>query len=827
MIDQEKIKKINLLLDQENYDEIIVALENCIEENQEELFFYWYLGLTYLLNENEQLAYEIWFSIFLQGSLEESEQWAAQLVDFLENKVKENIAKRKLGNAIVVYENIAVIQPEYKNIELLNNLVENLALLASDHSFNQEYNDAVNIYLEVLNLNPNHTNSWHALALCYYYLEKFPEAEYAIRRAIKLDNYFDQNYHVLGLILQKTQNNVLALEAHNEAIKRNRRFIDAYISMGDIHFKQENIDTALNFYQVALSIAFGSLIPPILKKIANIHEKLGNNQLVVFNLGYSAYLSYQNKEAIPYFEEFLITSTDELDVYLALGKCYILNDQPQAAISLVEKALKLFPNHPALVRLDQSILPIIYSDIEEVSFYRQRFTQKLEKLANVMKSNILFDDVSQQKFKTIETTSNYFLGFQGKNDLALQKEYATFLHSSLKQIYPDWCQPISIKDDIRQRKIRIGFVSSRLHGLGRLYFGWLKYLDKNKFQTYVYDISGYDANVKLEKLEFRDNFKENSDYFQFLPSCIDDICPNILADNLDILIFPEITVELISINLSCLRLAPIQCTSWAHPITSGSPTIDYFLSSYLMEPSNGEEHYSEILVRLPNLGFAFERLPLRTFDKKRSDFGLRNDATVYLCCQNMPKYLPQYDYIFPSIAQGNPSAQFVFFDGFLGSAITEKFKKRLNGAFNRFGLKLVDFCTFSPTLSFNDYLIVQQLSDVFLDTFGWSGGVTSHDAIACGLPIVTCPGELMRGRQSYGMLKRIGVTETIAETETEYIEIAVRLGLDHEWRQSIHDKMAENKHRLFDDQECVRGLESFLEEAVQKYFKMKKNSGDL
>jgi predicted O-linked N-acetylglucosamine transferase (SPINDLY family) len=78
----------------------------------------------------------------------------------------------------------------------------------------------------------------------------------------------------------------------------------------------------------------------------------------------------------------------------------------------------------------------------------------------------------------------------------------------------------------------------------------------------------------------------------------------------------------------------------------------------------------------------------------------------------------------------------------------------------------------------------------------------------------------MRARQSYGMLKMIDVTETIAKSEVEYIKIAVRLGLDHEWRQAVRDKMTANKHRLFNDRECIKGLETFFYEAIQKYSKI-------
>ena len=246
-----------------------------------------------------------------------------------------------------------------------------------------------------------------------------------------------------------------------------------------------------------------------------------------------------------------------------------------------------------------------------------------------------------------------------------------------------------------------------------------------------------------------------------------------------------------------------------------------------MEPINGQKHYSEKLIRLPNLGFSISHPDLPTDDGQRSDFQLKDDAIIYLCSQCLLKYLPQHDYIFPSIAQSNQLSQFVFFDSFLGPVITDSFIKRLGQTFAEFGLDYQQYCVFLRQIEPQKYLQLNLLADVFLDTFSFSGGLTTLDAIACGLPIVTCPGEIMRARQSYGMLQMIGVTETIVETEAEYIEIAVRLGLNQEWRQKISDKIITNKHRLFDDQECVKGLESFFEEAVQKYSKIKLISGDL
>ncbi|MEM6402746.1 MAG: O-linked N-acetylglucosamine transferase, SPINDLY family protein, partial [Cyanobacteria bacterium P01_D01_bin.116] len=85
----------------------------------------------------------------------------------------------------------------------------------------------------------------------------------------------------------------------------------------------------------------------------------------------------------------------------------------------------------------------------------------------------------------------------------------------------------------------------------------------------------------------------------------------------------------------------------------------------------------------------------------------------------------------------------------------------------------------------------------------------------CNLPIVTCTGEFMRGRHSDSFLKMLGVTDTIAMNEAEYIEIAVKLGMETNWRNIISQRMSDSHSNLYDDKDCVVGLEEFYKQVVE------------
>jgi predicted O-linked N-acetylglucosamine transferase (SPINDLY family) len=160
--------------------------------------------------------------------------------------------------------------------------------------------------------------------------------------------------------------------------------------------------------------------------------------------------------------------------------------------------------------------------------------------------------------------------------------------------------------------------------------------------------------------------------------------------------------------------------------------------------------------------------------------------------------------------------QFLFIAFQKSTWVTEQFRSRIKEVFLKFTLNAADYVVFLPRLEPEKYNAINRLADVSLDSIGWSGCNSTFEALACDLPIVTLPGDLMRGRHSSAILTMIGVTETIASSLDEYVSLAVKLGVDAEWRNYISDKISKTKHLAYRDKTCVFALEEFLEQAIKE-----------
>ncbi|MBF0168356.1 MAG: O-linked N-acetylglucosamine transferase, SPINDLY family protein [Alphaproteobacteria bacterium] len=487
---------------------------------------------------------------------------------------------------------------------------------------------------------------------------------------------------------------------------------------------------------------------------------------------------------------------------MALGDCEAARDAALAT-------LMADPCHVGARWLVNRMLPRIYLNSQEIAVWRRRLATGvaiLEASVNPKSSEEAAHELPGLLFGT-----NFELAYQGQDDKPIQISYGRLVHRVMSAYLPDLASPPSPKPfaERQDKRIRLGFASSFFtsHTIALLFAGWMRHLDRKRFLVHLYLTNGKsDASTR--------SLAGMSDVFRELQGDLAQAARAIRADDLDALIYPDIGMDPKSMALASLKLAPLQMMSWGHPVTSGLASIDIFLSSELMEPEDAQSHYSERLVRLPNISVAYQPASLPQ-KKSRSDFGLPGEGSVlYLCCQAHQKYLPGFDRVFTDIARKLPNARFIFIKHRTRHLDNRRFQARLEMVFKSAGLDPAKHLHFLTWLDWGDYLDLNGVCDVFLDSIGWSGGNTTLEALSRHLPVVTLPSNLMRGRHAYAILKRLDLDDCIAKDTEGFVEIAVRLGSDSSSRQEIRDRIAAGRDRLFNDLAPVRALEEIVAKAV-------------
>ncbi len=434
-------------------------------------------------------------------------------------------------------------------------------------------------------------------------------------------------------------------------------------------------------------------------------------------------------------------------------------------------------------RLRALCLPHVYRDNGHLAEARAEFAQALNRLEQSPAPLRLSDLVH----------ANFLLAYQGQNDLELQSRYGRWL-----------CRQSARFQPVRALTVhkRIGLVSSfwRTCTVGSYFSSWILALKTAGFSVELYQL-GPECDDLTERLIAA------SDHGAVLNGTLEQIAETIAGRGLDVLIYPELGMDGRTLTLASLALARVQLCAWGHPVTTGLPSIDGYLSCAAMEPENSASHYSERQILLPGLGTRYlkpERPPVRT----ASELGLPLGGRV-LVAQSSFKLLPDNDLRMVALAHAAPTAQFILFDTFY-SGINDAIRLRLETTFDAHDLNPARL-HWQPTTDRARFLQIAQACDVALDSLSFSGGNTSLDALLMALPLVTSPGEFMRGRQSATMLAALGLEHCVVAAEA-IAETAANFLLHREARKAYSAVLAERLDDYLLDDAPLKALVAAISE---------------
>ena len=719
-----------------------------------------------------------------RGQINQAEPLYAQVLaarpdhaDALQMMALVKLAKGQAAEALNLVSAAMRVRPPSPKVLLNHGLILNAL---------ERHEEALESFDRALKLKSKFAEAHNNRGAVLNALRRYDEALEAYRKAILLKPDYAEAHYNRGSLLRLLGRYDEALVSLDRALAVNPNYVKAHNNRGAVQEQLERIDAALASYRRAFEL------DPAFSEAAG-------------NLGRLLVLVGRFDEALAAFEGQIEHDPDNAEAHYRHGTILVELNRNDEAIADFQRALALKPDYAEARFADcMAEIPIVYETADEIPRRRAAYERKLRALAGDVEAGKISGDLCA----AITPRQPFLLAYQAQNDRELQSIYGGIVSNIVARDFPADAMPLPPAPD---EPLRIGVVSSffYLHSNWKIPIkGWLSQLDRSRFKIFGY----YPGSVRDAETDVAQDI---CDRFIQRTFTVADWRREILLDAPHVLIYPGLLMDTVSVHLAAQRLAPVQCTSWGHPETSGIATLDYFLSSDLMEPPGADALYTEKLVRLPNLSIYYEPVDLGTVDSSRAQLGLRTDAAAFWCGQSLYKYLPQFDDVFVRIALEAPHSQFVFIKHHAGPRVTEVFRERLTRAFAARGLDIERHCIFLDRLSPSEFAGAIGLCDVFLDSLEWSGCNSAIESLPNALPLVTLPGAFMRGRHSAAILEMMGVTETIARDVDDYVAIAARLANNPDERIKIGNRMAANKDKIYTDRACITALEDFLEQAVR------------
>ncbi len=481
-----------------------------------------------------------------------------------------------------------------------------------------------------------------------------------------------------------------------------------------------------------------------------------------------------------------------------LGAVLVRSGDADGAAACTERAVALAPDDLAIAFADLRVMPVLHSDLASVDRWRARYVARLRALAARCDGAYL----GQARAALGAVGDAFYAHYACRvDDVELQRIYGGMVHGLVARVRPPLVAPLPARPARARR--RVAFVSSmwRSHTIGRLFGGWVGALDRDRFSVELWQLGPADA--------FTERLAARCDHVRVAPHAVaEDLGHALRERELDAVVFPEVGMDARVVRLAAMRLAPRQGVSWGHPVTTGLPTVDTFLTSAAMEPPGAEAHYTERLLALPGLGICLLEPDRAPGLRDRASFGLAEDDVVLLCTQSVFKLLPHRDRLFADIVRAVPRGRLV-----LLARDQPVVRATLDARLEAAGIP-PDRRLVLPSLDHGDFLDLNTHADVWLDGPDWSGGMTTLEALACGAVPVTLDGPLMRTRHTRAILETLGVTDTIAETPEAWVATAVALGTDPARREALRARLAAALPRLWGDRRGVRALEAWIEGAT-------------
>ena len=639
--------------------------------------------------------------------------------------------------------------------------------------------EAAQCHQRALQLKPDYAEADNDLGNVLRDQGKLDEAAECYRRALRLKPDLVEAHSNLGNVLRDQGKLDEAAESYQRALRLKPDLAEAHSNLGNVLRDQGKLDEAAECYRRALRLK---------PDLAEGHSNLGNAYRDVGKLD----------EAAACYQRALQLKPDYAEAHNNLGN--VLRDQGKLdeAAQCHRRALRLKPDlaeaHSNLgnVLRNQGKLGEAAQCHRRALQLKPDYAEAHSNLGNVLRDEGRLDEALTSHRRAlqlnpdlVEAHSNLLMIHQYRAGATLSElaaAHAEYGRLHAEPLRTSWAPHANDRDPLR--RLRLGFVSGDFgrHPVGFFLIQALENLDQGQCEAVCY------CN-RVIKDDLASRFQGAATEWWDIAYLSDQaLAEKIRADRIDILFDLAGHTANNRLLVFARRPAPVQITWIGYEGTTGLRAIDYLLADRYTIPPGQEPWYQERILRLPDSYVCYD--PPVTAPAVAPLPALRHGFVRFGSFNNPAKVTPQVVAAWAKILSRVP-----------GSRVLLKYRGLDDERVCRRYLDLFTACgidpsrvEFAPPSTHADYLATYGEVDIALDPFPFGGGITTCNGLWMGVPVITCPGETFASRHALSYLSNVGLTETIAMTAEEYVELAVSLASDlprlSQLRAGLRERMA-------------------------------------
>jgi predicted O-linked N-acetylglucosamine transferase (SPINDLY family) len=665
--------------------------------------------------------------------------------------------------------------------------------------------DAESLYRKLLDEQPNQTDALNRLGVLAIQTGRYEVAVDCISRAIKFRPRTPDYHYNLGLAYLNQGKKSDAELQFRTATELKPDYAEPHNNLAILLRDQGRTEEALIHF----------------RKVVELEPSAGEAR---FNLTNALRNVGKLSEAVDEYKKAIALGFSSADLYCLLGVTYQQMEQFDAAINSFEHAVELNPGFAEA----QFALGSAQKHLNQFAASSESYRRALSINPGWFEAHVGLNITLKSQGLLNEALENM------RDTLALKPDaecHSGLIHTlncdpncSAEELLEEgrrWndCHVDSLQtsryryseDRSPERRLRIGYLSPdfKRHPVG--FFFRSVFVEHNRAEFEVIAYSSVEARDDLTVM-----FAESADRWRDVEKLDNDALADMVnEDGVDILIDLAGHTYGNRLLTLALRPAPIQLCGGGHIGTTGVDGVDYLISDQFHTPAGSEKFYSEILLRLPD-GYICYEPPDYAAEVK--DLPARDRGYVtFGCYNNLWKVTPQVVEVWSEILSSLPGSRVRLQSAALAEDIT---RNRIHSLFDSHGIdssrvELVGSVGHSVLL--DNYGLI----DIALDSFPYSGGLTTCEALWMGVPVITLSGEAFASRHSTSHLSNVGLEGFIAKTKEEYISVATSLARNLDYleatRETLRSRMAASP--LCDYVGYTRNLEAGLRDLWRRWCK--------